>query len=111
MNTSAPFPAVRLLAAGFLTLLLVIWVGFQKGALLPDIRLLQRGEFGSLGRLIVTANLAVFILLILFPVGWRGPRGSRSLALLLAVFPLLTLLLTAAWPAGWIAYHWLASKF
>jgi hypothetical protein len=90
MNDTDHFPSVRLAAAGCLSLLLLLWIGFWGDASWP---MLISGRHGvgidaSPFSFAVATGLALLILLILIPVLWRGPARDRWLAALLAVFPL-----------------------
>ena len=88
MNRSDHFPSIRLAAAGFLSLLLLGWVGVccqDSWSIFTYTRHAIDEEPFSL---IVTVGLALSILLILIPVLWRGPGIDRWLAALLTVFPL-----------------------
>ena len=98
MNKSAHIPSVRFAAVGFASLALLAWIGFVPGSMPSTIRFTADHPV----RMIITANFAFFILVPLAPLLWRGPACVRWLALLLSLFPALTLGVTSLWLTSWI---------
>jgi hypothetical protein len=80
VDKQAHIPAVRLLAAGVGSLVLLSGMVFPIFAL-----------FGPTLASVMPAVLCIFILVILTPVAIWGSWRNRVLALLLAVFPALSL--------------------
>lgn len=75
MNAVEHFPSVRLIAAGFGDLLLLVWLTVLYSPTLSF-------DFG-------TAIISTSILVILVPVFWFGPSRDRWLAALVSLFSLL----------------------
>jgi hypothetical protein len=98
MNKSEHFPSVRLAVAGYVSLVLLAWIGFAPGCLPP---IFSRYGPAHPVPVVVTAAISLFILVILTPVVWRGPSRDRWLALWLAVFPFLAFGVTALWLSAW----------
>jgi hypothetical protein len=92
MNQSAYYPSVRLAVAGYVTLVLLAWIGFVPGAT-PSLQF--TGEHPV--RILITTLCALLILLTLAPVLGRGPAHMRWLALLLCLFPALIMAMTGLW--------------
>jgi len=88
MKDREHFPSVRLASAGFLSLLLLSWVGFGVNSSWQLFISPRHGSHNDPLSLAVAVGLSLLILTILIPVLWRGPRHDRWLAALLAIFPL-----------------------
>jgi hypothetical protein len=88
VNTPDHCPSVRLAAAGFATLGLVLWIDLVPGAL---VRLSMRDVDTSSSAAFVSLGFCYLILLVLTPVFWHGPQGDRWLAGLAALYPAVIL--------------------
>src|SRR6266850_1967970 len=88
-------PSIRLVMAGGLSLVLILWIGFSNDAIFA----FRYGDalFGW-----VTASVSVFILTTLFPVARYGSKTDRWLAGLLAIFPIVVLAAYAVLPFFWV---------
>ena len=94
MKTSDHFPSVRLAAAGFATLFLILWlVGLVDGITYSF--MWRGGWFADLFEILITALISLLIIAILIPVLWHGPGRDRWLAGLLVVFPLIVFVFAA----------------
>jgi hypothetical protein len=95
-SNSTQFPTVRLVAAGCLSLALVLWAGcFDNWWQLGLSRYLSRPPYPTdeiAG--FITLAISLLILAILLPVLRRGGASDRWLAVLLAAFPFSLFVLT-----------------
>lgn len=94
------FPSVRLMVAGYASLALLLWVAVFDDTVRHILTPVRDGAGGNPVRILLISAFSVLIVTILVPVLWRGPRGDRVLALILAVFPLLIFAVTAWWVFG-----------
>ena len=94
MAMNEQFPAARLAVAGYASLGLLAWIAFMPGSLPP---IFFRFGRASSAAIIVTATISLFIIVILTPVLWSGPRGNRWLAVLVILFPFITLSVAGLW--------------
>src|SRR5688500_9374986 len=97
MKTYGHFHSVRLATAGAVSLFLLLWVAVFDDSVASIFTSVRDGRSGSPLRILLTAMISLFILAILFPVLWRGPKRDRWLAGLLTVFPLFVFVVTALW--------------
>jgi hypothetical protein len=88
MKANDDFPSIRLAAAGFVSLLLLGWVGVWYQDFWSVFNFTRHAIDEEPFSLTVTVGLALSILLILIPVLWRGAGMDRWLAVLLTFFPL-----------------------
>src|SRR5262245_16430617 len=86
-TSKSVFASVRLAIAGYVSVALLIWIGFVPGAVVPLFSQYAPGLFAALG----SAGLSTLILVILFPVYFRGTGRDRWLAGLISAFPLIIL--------------------
>jgi hypothetical protein len=100
MKALRHFPSIRLLAAGYASLALLLWVAIFDDTVRYILTPVRDGAGGNSVRILLIAAFALLILAILAPVVWHGPRGDRFLALLLAIFPLLVFSVAAWWVLG-----------
>jgi hypothetical protein len=83
---SEHYPIARLVVAGYVSLALLAWIGFVPGSFPPLLDGLSRVE---LVPTLISATISLLVIAILVPVIWRGPAGSRWLAAMLSIFPVL----------------------
>jgi hypothetical protein len=83
---SEHYPIARLAVAGHVSLALLAWIGFVPGSFPPLLDGLSRVE---LVPALLSATISLLVIAILVPVIWRGPAGSRWLAAMLSIFPVM----------------------
>lgn len=97
MKKAQHFPSVRLLAAGFVSMVLLGWLSFNGDAFPPVLLNVRDGYPGNEVSIAVTATISLIILVTLIPVLKQGPQVDRRLAFLLAMFPLFIFGVALLW--------------
>jgi hypothetical protein len=84
MDKLKHFPSVRLVAAGYASVVLLAWIGFVPGSFLQAP---VRDAQVSLIPTAVSGCLSLLILVVLCPVFWLGSARDRWLASIAALLP------------------------
>src|SRR5262245_21050350 len=80
------FPMARLAVAGYVSLALLAWIEIVPESFPP---LLNGASQVELVPALLSVTISLLVIAILVPVIWRGPAGSRWLAVMLSIFPVL----------------------